>query len=29
LFCCSECGAPASEIIRGKELEVTALEIQS
>jgi hydrogenase nickel incorporation protein HypA/HybF len=29
LFSCSECGAPASEIIRGKELEVTALEIQS
>jgi hydrogenase nickel incorporation protein HypA/HybF len=29
LFCCSECGTPASEIIRGKELEVTALEIHS
>jgi len=27
-FCCSECGAPSSEIIRGRELEVTALEIQ-
>jgi hydrogenase nickel incorporation protein HypA/HybF len=29
LFCCSECGAAASEIVRGKELEITALEIQS
>jgi hydrogenase nickel incorporation protein HypA/HybF len=28
LFCCSECGTPTSEIVRGKELEVVALEIQ-
>jgi hydrogenase nickel incorporation protein HypA/HybF len=28
LFCCAECGAPTSEVIRGKELEVTALEIE-
>lgn len=28
LFCCAECGAPASEIVRGKELEVVALEIE-
>jgi hydrogenase nickel incorporation protein HypA/HybF len=28
LFCCSECGAPASEVVQGKELEVVALEIQ-
>jgi len=28
LFCCSECGTPTSEIIRGKELEVVALEIK-
>jgi len=27
-FCCSECGTPTSEILQGKELEVTALEIQ-
>src|SRR5271165_4728775 len=27
-FCCSECGTPTSEIVHGKELEVTALEIQ-
>ena len=27
-FCCSECGTPVSEIVQGKELEVTALEIQ-
>jgi hydrogenase nickel incorporation protein HypA/HybF len=27
-FCCSECGTPACEIVQGKELEVTALEIQ-
>lgn len=27
-FCCSECGSPVSEIVQGKELEVTALEIQ-
>jgi hydrogenase nickel incorporation protein HypA/HybF len=28
LFCCSECGTPASEVVQGKELEVVALEIQ-
>jgi hydrogenase nickel incorporation protein HypA/HybF len=28
LFCCPECGAPSSEIVRGKELEVVALEIK-
>jgi hydrogenase nickel incorporation protein HypA/HybF len=28
LFCCAECGAPASEIVQGKELEVVALEIE-
>ena len=28
LFCCAECGAPTSEIVHGKELEVVALEIQ-
>ena len=28
LFCCSECGTSASEIVQGKELEVVALEIQ-
>lgn len=28
LFCCSECGAPAREVVQGKELEVTALEIK-
>jgi hydrogenase nickel incorporation protein HypA/HybF len=27
-FCCSDCGAPTSEVVRGKELEVVALEIQ-
>jgi hydrogenase nickel incorporation protein HypA/HybF len=27
-FCCAECGAPASEIVQGKELEVVALEVQ-
>jgi len=27
LFCCAECGTPASEIVQGKELEVVALEI--
>jgi hydrogenase nickel incorporation protein HypA/HybF len=29
MFCCSQCGAPSSEIIRGRELEVIALEVQS
>ena len=28
LFCCRECGTPASEIVQGRELQVTALEIQ-
>ncbi|MFZ3341651.1 MAG: hydrogenase maturation nickel metallochaperone HypA [Terriglobales bacterium] len=28
LFCCSECNTPCSEIVQGKELEVTALEIE-
>ncbi len=27
-FCCSACGALTSEVVRGKELEVVALEIQ-
>jgi hydrogenase nickel incorporation protein HypA/HybF len=27
-FCCSECGTPTPEIVQGRELEVTALEIQ-
>jgi hydrogenase nickel incorporation protein HypA/HybF len=27
LFCCEECGTPASEIVQGKEIEVFALEI--
>ena len=26
-FCCAECGTPAAEIIAGKELQVTALEL--
>jgi hydrogenase nickel incorporation protein HypA/HybF len=26
-FSCSECGAPTPEIVQGKELEVTALEL--
>lgn len=28
LFCCADCGTPASEIVQGKELEVSALEIE-
>src|ERR1700730_12810257 len=28
LFCCPECGTPASQVTHGKELEVVALEIQ-
>jgi len=28
-FCCAVCGAPAGEIVQGRELEVTALEIGS
>jgi hydrogenase nickel incorporation protein HypA/HybF len=27
-FCCPECGAPTSEVIHGKELVVTALEVR-
>jgi len=27
LFCCSECGTPTAEVVRGKELEVVALEV--
>jgi hydrogenase nickel incorporation protein HypA/HybF len=27
LFCCAQCGTPASEVVHGKELEVVALEI--
>lgn len=27
-FCCTECGAPASEILRGRELELAALELE-
>jgi hydrogenase nickel incorporation protein HypA/HybF len=27
-FCCPECGTPASEVVEGREIEVTALEIQ-
>jgi len=29
LFCCPKCFTPATEIVRGKELEVVAMEIQS
>lgn len=28
LFCCPECGTPTSEIIHGKELAITALEVR-
>ena len=28
-FCCSVCDAPASEILRGKELELVSLELES
>ncbi len=27
-LCCPECGTPTGEVLRGKEMEVTALEIQ-
>ena len=27
LFCCAECGSPGSEIVQGKEIEVSALEL--
>lgn len=26
-FCCAECGAPAAEIVQGKELQIVALEV--
>ena len=28
LFCCPECGTPTSQVVRGKELEVVALEVK-
>jgi hydrogenase nickel incorporation protein HypA/HybF len=28
LFCCAECGTPSSDVLQGKEIEVTALEIE-
>lgn len=28
-FCCPDCGTPTCEVLRGKEMQVTALEIQS
>ena len=28
LFCCAECGTPTSEVVQGREIEVTALEMQ-
>jgi hydrogenase nickel incorporation protein HypA/HybF len=28
LFCCAECGTPTSEVVQGKEIEVSALEIE-
>ncbi|MGH9703706.1 MAG: hydrogenase maturation nickel metallochaperone HypA [Candidatus Acidiferrales bacterium] len=28
MFCCAECGTPTPQVVRGKELEVIALEIQ-
>jgi hydrogenase nickel incorporation protein HypA/HybF len=27
-FCCPECGTPTSEVIRGRELAITALEVR-
>jgi len=29
LFCCPECLTPVTEIVRGKEMEIVAMEIQS
>jgi hydrogenase nickel incorporation protein HypA/HybF len=26
-FCCAECGAPASEVVQGRELQIVALEV--
>jgi hydrogenase nickel incorporation protein HypA/HybF len=28
-FCCPECGTPTSDVVRGKELAITALELRS
>jgi hydrogenase nickel incorporation protein HypA/HybF len=28
-LCCAECGAPATELIRGRELDLTALEVEA
>lgn len=28
-FCCPDCGTPTGEVLHGKEMQVTALEIQS
>ena len=28
LFCCPECGTPTAEVVRGRELEVVALEVR-
>jgi len=28
LMCCSQCGAPTADVIRGRELEITAMEIE-
>lgn len=28
-FCCEECGAPATEVVSGRELVVTALEVRT
>lgn len=28
MLCCAECGTPSAKIVQGKELEVTALEIE-
>jgi hydrogenase nickel incorporation protein HypA/HybF len=28
-LCCPECGAPTAEIVRGREMEVVALEVES
>ena len=28
-FCCPQCGSPAGEVLRGKEIEVVALEVET
>jgi hydrogenase nickel incorporation protein HypA/HybF len=28
-FCCAECGTPSTEVLRGRELQVSALELAS